>query len=109
MVVVPRSIPFVLALFAGACSARSEEEIQAEFDAFVAERNECTDTSECVLAGAGCPLGCTVAVNARHEAAVEAKARDLIDEYESSGRNCEYQCVLVTAVCADNRCEEVPQ
>lgn len=92
-----------------ASCARSEEEIQEEFDAIVAESNTCSDASECVYASAGCPLGCGVPVNRAKQAYVEAKARELIDEYERWGRACAYGCTGPGPLeCAAGRCQEVP-
>lgn len=88
--------------------APSEEEIQAEFDEFVATRRACSVDDDCVLAATGCPLGCGTAVNRRHEGEVEAKARELIDDYESFGRACEYDCIASVAACIEGRCDEQP-
>jgi hypothetical protein len=96
------------ALLMVGCS-RSEAELKAELDAFVATRNECAATDECVLASADCPLGCFVAVNAKHEVAVEKKAADLVAEYERWGRACEYECIAGKAECVEGRCKFVPQ
>lgn len=91
-------------LLASACGA-SEEDVQREFDAYVAKANHCEEASECVLATAGCPLGCSVAVNAGAKADVERKARELIEDYESGGTMCEYSCVSVSSLeCTDGRC-----
>jgi hypothetical protein len=95
-----------VALLALGC-ARSEAEIKAEFDAFVATRNECAATEECVLAAADCPLGCFAAVNVKHEAAVEKKADELVDEYERWGRHCENDCASGKATCVEGRCKFV--
>jgi hypothetical protein len=90
--------------FVAACGA-SEEDVQREFDEFVAERNRCSADTECVLVFPGCPLGCFVAVNAQFEAVVAAKAEDLIDDYERGGTRCDYGCVQAGAVvCLDGRC-----
>jgi hypothetical protein len=79
------------ALLAAACGP-SEQDLKQEFDAEVQRSNGCAVASECVVARAGCPLGCWVLVNAAHQARVEAKARELIDDYESGGRACAYEC-----------------
>jgi hypothetical protein len=92
----------------GAC-APSEEEVQEEFDAYVAERNACTVTDDCVLATADCPLGCWVSVNRAYQADVEAKARELVEDYESGGQKCYYDCIPAVAVCRDGRCAADPQ
>jgi hypothetical protein len=91
-------------LLASSC-APSEEDVQREFDAFVAEANRCEAASECVLATAGCPLGCSVAVNAGAKADVERKARELIEDFESDGTHCEYDCAAISSIeCTDGRC-----
>jgi hypothetical protein len=102
-------IPFASALVVLAACASSEREIQKEFDAYVAERKSCTVTDDCVLASTGCPLGCGTAVNRVYQADVEAKARELIDEYQSGGRSCQYSCLVITAVCTEGRCMGEPQ
>jgi hypothetical protein len=94
----------VLALLS-ACAAPSEEEIEAEFDDFVASRNQCQVASDCELAPAGCPLGCSVAVRREHVDAVSAKAQELIADFESDGRSCAYRCALVPPLeCRMERC-----
>ncbi|MGK4006334.1 hypothetical protein WMF31_27185 [Sorangium sp. So ce1036] len=91
-----------------ASCARSKEEIQEEFDAIVAESNACNDASECVLASAGCPLGCAVPVNRAREAYVEEKARELIEDYERWWRGCAYECVAPRPLeCIAGRCQEI--
>jgi hypothetical protein len=97
------AVAMVVALLAMGC-ARSEAELKAEFDAFVATHNECAATEECVLASADCPLGCSAAVNVKHETAVEKKAAELVDEYERWGRHCDNDCVGGKAMCIEGRC-----
>jgi hypothetical protein len=83
----------------------SEQEIQAEFVAFVGERNQCDVASDCELARAECPLGCFVYVNRAKVAEVEAKATELVDEYSSAGATCAYDCVEPPgATCEAQRC-----
>lgn len=91
----------------GASCAKSEEEIQEEFDVIVAESNACNDVSECVYASPGCPLGCWVAVNSAKKAYVEQEARELIEDYESGGRSCQYECAVQGPLeCTEGRCQE---
>jgi len=85
-----------------------EDEIQEEFDAYVAERNSCAVTDDCVIAIADCPLGCAVAVNRVHQADVESKAHELVADYDRGGQTCEYRCAPTVAVCTEGRCEEQP-
>ncbi|AUX21411.1 uncharacterized protein SOCEGT47_018950 [Sorangium cellulosum] len=88
--------------------AKSEEEIQEEFDAIVAESNACSDASECVHASAGCPLGCAVPVNRARKAYVEEKARELIEDYERWGRGCAHDCGPPRPLeCAAGRCQAI--
>ena len=87
--------------------APSEEEIQEEFDAFVAERNHCAAASECTLISPGCPLGCGVGVRVDQAAEVQAKADELVEDWESGGRSCDYECLMLTVDCLDGRCEAV--
>jgi hypothetical protein len=97
----------LLAVFVVACGP-SEEEIKAEFDAFVSIREDCTVDADCVIASTGCPLGCGTAVNREHEEEVEAKANELIEDYEGTGRACEYTCPQLVAVCKARHCDEEP-
>jgi len=93
------------ALLASSCGSPSEEEIQAQFDAYVNGANQCTAASDCALATADCPLGCFVAVRADRKSDVEAKARDLIKQYERGGMSCEYECVSPGVIsCTSGRC-----
>jgi|GEM_PF-2081918 len=75
-----------------------------DFKSFVAERNSCADAAECVLAGAGCPLGCGMGVRKEHAAAVDAKAASIIAEYESRQGPCKYKCAVLHAECSAGRC-----
>ncbi|HEY0709546.1 MAG TPA: hypothetical protein VGG33_22235 [Polyangia bacterium] len=99
----------LVALLAGAACdliSPSESEIREEFDAFVAKSNMCQEASECVVASAGCPLGCFTAVHRDHKQAVEDKARSLIRAYERAGRKCAYDCMAVGPLaCINNRCQ----
>lgn len=99
-------LAIVFSLMTFGC-ARSEAELKAEFDAFVATHDECAVTDECVLASAGCPLGCSAAVNVKHRAAVEKKAADLVAEYERWGRACAYDCVGAVPMCVEGHCRAV--
>ena len=76
----------LLALAAAGC-APSEEEIKAHFTAYVETANACAVASECGLAEAACPLDC-VGVRAERVADVEAKARELIKDWERGDRKC---------------------
>src|SRR5262245_64921926 len=91
-------------LLSVACGA-SEEEVQREFNALVAASNSCTRDSDCATVSPGCPLGCIVAVNAKHKQNVERRARELIDDYEAGGQACAYGCVNPGRVaCIANTC-----
>jgi hypothetical protein len=104
------AIAVVAALALPACAQVSEEEIKREFEAFVTARNQCREAADCVLATAGCPLGCTAPVAREHQAAVEAKARELIRRYERSGRACMYGCIeQAPPMCQDGRCVSGPR
>jgi hypothetical protein len=87
----------------------SDREIKARFTDYVNRANMCTMASECALAFTECPLGCYVAVRVDRKADVEAKARELVNDYERGGRNCAYGCVAPGPVtCTDNRCSVSP-
>ncbi len=88
------------------CGGKSEDELRREFEEFVQRSNDCSEDSECVLASAGCPLGCYTAVHRDHEAAVEKKAKELIEEFEES---CEYECVAPGPIeCIEGKCSVQP-
>ena len=38
---------------------------------------------------------------------VRAKAKELIDDYESGGQTCVYDCLIVTVDCVGGRCQTV--
>jgi hypothetical protein len=88
------------------CAGPSEAEVKAEFDAYVADRNQCTLDDDCSLVSSECPLPCVVAVTRGQEADVRAKAAALVDEYE--GSRCVYRCGQVRAICSDGRCAVEP-
>jgi hypothetical protein len=90
----PSYIPGGLAvapLFFG-CAA-SEESVQADFGAFVGERNSCEEDAECMIGSYGCPLGCGTAINRKYEDEVAEEAARLIKKYERGGRSCAYGCL----------------
>ena len=94
----------VLVVLLAAC-APSEEEIETEFAAFVAARNHCESTTDCVMIDLECPLGCFIAVRTEHARAVRAKAQELVEDYESGGRSCAYGCVQPPPLeCRRERC-----
>jgi hypothetical protein len=88
--------------------APSEEDVQAEFNEYVSGANACSTDDECAYASAGCPLGCQVAVQKDRVGDVERKARELIDDYETGGRACAYECVPALGVaCRGGRCRDL--
>ncbi|MES1204891.1 MAG: hypothetical protein ABUS79_03045 [Pseudomonadota bacterium] len=96
-----------LSLMAVGCSlfAPSEDEVRADFDAYVRTANSCQIVSDCTVVSPGCPLGCQVAVAKARQADVERKARELIDDYESGGRACAYGCAdLGSLACTAGHC-----
>lgn len=90
--VVSRLIAMLSVVLAAACADRSEGELQAEFDDFVRARSACNESPECTLIMPGCPLGCDVAVNVAHANTIRRKAEELVEEYESGGQTCTYNC-----------------
>ena len=99
-----------VALVLGACSSspRSEEDLKADFSSFVADKQACMADSDCTLASTGCPLGCATAVAKPFKDAVERRARELVSEYESNGRRCDYDCVAPDLRCEASRCTAYP-
>lgn len=95
----------VLLLAAAHGCAASEQEIKQEFAEFLADHQACEQDSDCTLIQPGCPLGCSVPLAADAKAAGERLARDLIEDYESGGRGCDYGCRFVCGVaCESARC-----
>jgi hypothetical protein len=92
------------ALGAAGC-APSEEEIERDFDAYVQRANSCSAASECGIAAVECPLGCYVPVRLDRVASVEREGRELVDDFESGGRSCDYDCPPPGEVdCVAGRC-----
>jgi hypothetical protein len=97
----------LMTLAAHGC-APSESEIKLEFADFLSEHQACEHDSDCTLITPGCPLGCSAPIAAAAAAAGERLARDLIADYESGGRSCDYECVFVCgAACKSGRCDVV--
>jgi hypothetical protein len=105
-----RALAFTITVFScSSSSQRSADEVRAEFEAFVEDNNSCAADDECVIVTADCPVGCYVVVNETRAEATEAKARELVEEYESGGRDCDYGCAAPgTPRCDDGRCTEQP-
>jgi hypothetical protein len=100
----------LLAALLLSCGAPSADDIKTRFEAYVSGANQCSAASECAVAKSDCPLGCFVAVRADRKADVEAKARDLIEEYERGGMRCEYDCVAPGPItCTAGRCAAEPE
>jgi hypothetical protein len=100
-----RTLRVMVIIVLSGCIGRSAEDVSQEFNAFVAERQACSATTECKLVGFGCPLGCGVYINARFEPEVAAKAKELIADYERGGTSCDYDCVQSPPpACTNGRC-----
>jgi hypothetical protein len=96
----------LLLLVCGSCAAPSEEEVRAEFGSFVEKHNACADASECALIYPGCPLGCYVPINVESAEKAKAKAKELIDDYQSGGQACAADCLEATPLaCVNHKCE----
>jgi hypothetical protein len=98
----------IVAVLMASC-APSEAELRSQFDAVLQSANRCQSSAECVLIDLDCPLGCRAAVRADRANAVRKQAHELIDDYESGGRMCAYECTAPgTPSCEDGRCIEIP-
>jgi hypothetical protein len=94
----------VAAAFLAGCSP-SAEEVQAEFEDYVRGATACETAAECAIAHASCPLGCWVVVRADRVEDVERRARQLIEDYESGGQRCDYDCTEdPVPACIDEHC-----
>lgn len=102
-----RTTPLLLAFAATllpACGP-SEEEIKADFAAFVDSANRCEVAADCALVYPGCPLGCYAAVRADRAEEAMRYAAELISDYESGGASCQYDCVEPPRLtCVQLRC-----
>lgn len=95
---------FAFAILAAA-GCVNETQVQAEFDAHVAENNECAVDADCTVISPGCPIGCFAAVRADAADACQRRANSLIDQWEAGGRSCAYSCIAVgAAYCSEGRC-----
>jgi hypothetical protein len=88
---------FIATFLLSAC-APSDEEVQAEFEAEVASSRACQTETDCTVISPGCPLGCWVVINASARTRLEQKARELIEDYESGGARCDYECTEAPAL-----------
>jgi len=99
------SLAAVGLLLVGCLFGRSEESVRSEFEAYVKGASSCTQASECAIAGGGCPVACFAAVRSERVADVEAKARELVSEYERGGARCFYDCVAPGPLrCVEGHC-----
>jgi hypothetical protein len=106
LTITVKAVLLLLALPILAACGRSEDDIRAEWDETVAAANACQSAADCALVSPGCPLGCFAAVNTAKKAEVEAKAAELIDDYESGGAACAYDCIAPGPLeCASGKCE----
>jgi hypothetical protein len=106
-----RACGWLAALAVGGCFFfPTEEEIKERFRDYVNGANQCAAAAECAVASPGCPLGCWVAVRVDRKADVEAKARDLIADYERRGQTCDYGgCIQPGELtCTQGRCALAP-
>jgi hypothetical protein len=84
----------------------TEDEILADFSAWLADHADCTVAEDCVVISPGCPLGCYAAVAEEHAAEARALADELI---EACGCICDYSCTPGgPADCVDGQCVLLP-
>lgn len=87
----------------------TEAQIQADFDAHVAENSECTVDAECVVIWPGCPLGCFAAVHVDAADECISYANGRIDAWEAGGQSCVYDCIGAgEPYCDEGRCAVDP-
>jgi hypothetical protein len=81
------------------------EQTKAEFKAFVATRQTCSNDADCIVVFGTCPFGCYVAAAKSAAAEVTAKLQELADRLDKSGPRCMYKCTeSPPAVCRSGRC-----
>jgi hypothetical protein len=85
--------------------APSEEDVKNDFAVIVDAANHCDAAEQCTSVSAGCPLPCFVGVRKDRAAEVERKGKELVEDFESGGRSCDYDCsVPGTPTCKNGRC-----
>ncbi|WP_416397423.1 hypothetical protein [Allohahella sp. A8] len=105
-----KAVTVALVVFLSACgvdndgSPPTEGEVRATFNEQVELSNDCNDTLECAVVYAGCPLGCSAAVNVEKQEEIEELAKELITQYERNGIGCAYSCTQQFPVCVENKC-----
>jgi hypothetical protein len=100
-----RALCFACLVLAAWGCAPSEEEIKQDFKEFVSKHQACTEDGECSLIHPGCPLGCATAIAANAAAAGQHLAEELIEDFESGGHACAYDCVVICgAACQAGQC-----
>lgn len=66
---------------------------------------DCESDDECALLTFECPLGCYQAVNTKYVAAVQRKARELLDDYKRGSSRCFSECAIARgAQCRNRKC-----
>lgn len=78
--------------------------LQRQFDAFVAERQQCSTDNDCAIVASFCPFGSGVTVARRYVDAVTAEHDRLMVEYHKLA-HCMYRANPIKSVsCVYRRC-----
>ena len=97
-----------LSLLALVLSSCTEDQIEAEWSAWLDEHNACESVDDCAMVTPDCPLGCGDGVRTEDLAAAEAKANALIAAWSGGVQNCAYDCLQLELSCTANRCTTTP-
>jgi hypothetical protein len=88
----------------------ASEQAKAELNAFVANRQTCSNDDDCVAVAGTCPFGCYIPVLKSATAEVTAKLQELADRLDKSGGRCMYKCTAEpVVVCRAGRCAAEPR
>jgi hypothetical protein len=86
-------VPTVLAPPDDSPCGKVDQQIVADFKAFISAHQECHTDTDCALAKTDCPLGCTgVAVTASAVGKTESLSEELLRKAGRQGCTCSYRC-----------------
>jgi hypothetical protein len=82
-------------------TCKTKEELRS----FVASRQACESSDQCVVVAGSCPFGCYVPVARVSAAEVSAKLQALGARLDEAGQRCVYRCMSPpSAACVGGRC-----
>ena len=96
---------FSAVLILSCTSGISEEEAVQQFEQALIGKQFCQTDENCTIISPGCPLGCNVSVNTIYSTELQMIGADLVEQFNSGGKGCDYGCVVAYPVCVIDRCE----